>query len=166
MYLQSRHFDLVFLFIMKKGEKLPTWWKENISKGIKKGKDNPCWKGEKATYWTKHKFLVKEHGNPSHCSMCGKPGYVNKAGKWTIQWANKIKIYTRNVKNYEGLCPKCHCIQDGRKIPFDSYICGTSSKYREGCRCSLCKKAKSLYRKGLIGFKHIVKTVIDTEKQH
>lgn len=130
------------------GKKLPKWWCKLISDGQGKQEESPMWKGENASYSTKHKWIVHFYGNPKICSDCGVIGKMGKR-TWNIQWANISGEYKRDVLDYKGLCPKCHMKLDKVKV---LYPCGTNGKYREGCRCELCLRAKSLYRQGLISF--------------
>jgi hypothetical protein len=138
------------------GKKLPEWWKQKISDGQKKGSGSPFWKGENISYSTKHKFLKKTFGNPARCECCGILGEKNKGNKWSIQWAKKTENYTRNIEDYLGLCTKCHSNFDGKTKHLDDFSCGSNAKYRKGCRCDLCKKAKLLYRHGKIFFGEII----------
>ena len=134
------------------GKKLPKKWRENMSKGQGKQQDNANWKGNEVTYSTKHKWIAKIYGNPKKCEDCGVKGKKNKGGRWTIQWANKSGKYPRDVTDYKGLCTKCHSLFDGKTKSIESYKHGTNKKYRKGCRCELCKKAKRLYRNKLIKY--------------
>jgi len=133
-------------------KKLPKWWCKKISDGQKKYQESPLWKGENATYGTKHKMINRQYGNHKKCYECGIKGKKNKGGKWTIQWANISGNYKRDIKDYKGLCTKCHSVFDGKTISFENIQCGTVSKYRKGCRCDLCKKAKHLYRNKLLKY--------------
>jgi len=132
-----------------KGKKLPKWWCKKISEGQCKGENSPNWKGEEADYFSKHKGIIKEHGNPKRCSKCGIKGRKNKGGRWTIQWANVSGKHRRCVDDYKGLCTRCHKIFDGLKKEFSH---GVMAKYREGCRCGLCRKAKYMYRNKLLEY--------------
>lgn len=132
------------------GTKLPKWWRKRISDGQGKQEESPFWKGEDASYWTKHKWIVKMYGNPEKCVDCGKMGSRDNGGKWSIQWANISGEYERNRRDYKGLCRVCHAIFDKKTKNIEDYKHGTQGKYIKGCRCSLCRKAKSLYRKGKI----------------
>lgn len=112
------------------------------------GSKNKYWKGMKADYSTKHIVLRRHNGNPKKCEMCGIVG-KKLNGRWTIEWANISGNYKRNINDYKGLCKKCHCRFDGIKKDFKH---GTVAKYREKCRCELCRKAKHLYRNGLLEY--------------
>lgn len=134
------------------GKKLPKWWCKRISTGQGVGENNKHWKGENAGYWTKHKWIVKEYGNPSKCEDCGVVGKKNIGGRWTIQWANISGEYKRIVSDYKGLCVSCHIKFDGLIKTIDDYQHGQVGRYRRGCKCELCKKAKSMHRKGIIKY--------------
>lgn len=135
-----------------KGKTLPKSWRDAIANGQLKAELSPQWKGEDATYWTKHRTNTKKHGNPPYCKDCGLKGENNKGGKWTIQWANISGNYLRDISDYKGLCSKCHAKFDGKTKDIEDYSHGTPKRYKRGCRCAACKTAKSLYRQGLISF--------------
>jgi hypothetical protein len=90
-----------------------------FKKGQHKGKDNHEWKGEKVSYSALHWWLKREKGNPRKCEICGKVGEkIN--GRWNIDWANTNHKYRRNLKDYIGMCKKCHDkydIQNGFRQP-------------------------------------------------
>lgn len=50
-----------------KGKKTPKKIKEKIS-----GKNNHCWKGEKASYSSKHEWVMRLKGKPTKCQFCNK----------------------------------------------------------------------------------------------
>lgn len=136
-----------------KGTKLPDWWIKNISNGQKKGEHNPLWKGDDASYSSKHKWVVKFYGNPVKCEDCGVLGKKNAGNKWTIQWANISKKYFRKLEDYKGLCTHCHKNFDGLIIATEDISHGTLKRYRRGCRCDECKTYKRLYRTGKVIYK-------------
>jgi len=80
------------------------------NKGIPspKGELNPSWKGEKAGYAAKHKWIVTVLGNPETCKYCDKTGLKRQQ----IHWANKNHKYRRNIKDWMRLCRECHLIYD------------------------------------------------------
>lgn len=74
-----------------------------------KGEKNNRWKGDKASYESKHQYLKRNYGNPKMCEFCNVTGYKEKGGRWSIHWAlRKGKQYTHNLLDYTGLCRKCH----------------------------------------------------------
>lgn len=92
------------------GKKLSNEWKQNISLGQRNEKGNN-WGGDKAGYFSIHKNLIKNNGNPIKCEICNKIG-ERKKRSWNLQWASKDGKYTRNIKDYIGLCTSCHYKQE------------------------------------------------------
>lgn len=64
------------------------------------------WKGKKATYCAKHRWIYYWFGKASKCEHCG----TLKALKY--EWANISGKYNRNITDYKQLCTKCHKIFD------------------------------------------------------
>ena len=126
------------------GKKLPKWWIEKIKASKKIGEESQYWVGERASYSTKHKWIVKMVGNAQNCSECGISGCINKAGKWSIEWANISQKYKRQLGDYKPLCRKCHAVFDGRTIATEDYPHGHIRRYCRGCRCDRCKLVKKL----------------------
>lgn len=90
----------------QRGMKLPDWWKKRISDG-QTGNKHHSWKGDMAGYSALHHWLRKHYGNPLECFYCNKRG--EKVGRaWNLQWANIDGEYRRDIKNWFGLCAKCH----------------------------------------------------------
>lgn len=101
--------------IAKKGKhiSLKTEFKKgNVpwAKGKNK-KDNPelysgerHWKyaGDKIGYAGIHTWIKKELGKPSKCSKCD----TEKSKRF--MWHNISGEYKRDVKDWEGVCAKCH----------------------------------------------------------
>jgi hypothetical protein len=71
---------------------------------IRYGKENHNWKGDKAGYWTLHKWIVKERGRPDTCEHCGKSGLKGRS----IHWANKSRKYKRDLEDWLRLRHLCH----------------------------------------------------------
>jgi len=96
-----------------KGLKLPPLKKETkakISKSLKGkyvGIKSSNWKGEKASYSRKHKWLSAEYNKEGICAHC-------KIQKPT-EWANISQKYLRNRKDYIELCRQCHVKYDMSK---------------------------------------------------
>ncbi len=139
-----------------KGKKLPKWWIKNMIKAQGIQENNHSWKGDEADYWSKHKGIIKKYGNPKRCEDCGIKGKKNLGNRWTIQWANISGKYIRDISDYKGLCTSCHKIFDGLTKTIEDYKHGSMGRYRKGCKCDLCKKAKSMHRNGLIKYSDIV----------
>ena len=51
-----------------------------------------------------HKSLRLWHGRPNHCA--NNPKHIVKNGRY--ERANLTGIYTRNIRDYISLCPRCH----------------------------------------------------------
>jgi hypothetical protein len=74
-----------------------------------KGQNNNRWKGNLASYQSKHQFLKRNYGNPLLCDFCGIQGYKENGGRWSIHFAKKLyKEYSHNREDYYGLCRVCH----------------------------------------------------------
>jgi hypothetical protein len=69
---------------------------------------NVNWKGEEASYFAKHLWMVSNYGNPENCEHCHKMGGPNKGGKWNIHWANKSGEFKRQKSDWLQLCVSCH----------------------------------------------------------
>jgi len=66
-------------------------------------------KGDDAGYHSKHQYLVRNFGNPTHCKFCDTEGHKESDGRWSIHWAKKLEAkYTHENQDYIGLCRKCH----------------------------------------------------------
>lgn len=59
------------------------------------------WKGNFASYESKHGWVRYHKGKAKICDHCGKSNV-------TIDWANKDHKYSRNLKDYISLCRSCH----------------------------------------------------------
>ena len=110
-----------------KGKKRPAFskeWRENMS-NARIGKRSNQWKGEKAGYSAKHKWIVSQNGNPLICENCEKVGgYIimrNGVKRWVIQWANISGKYLRERSDWIGLCTPCHGKYD-KKVTNYEYV--------------------------------------------
>lgn len=105
--------------------------KEKMSKA-RKGENNPLWKGDQASYFSKHSWMRNNYGNPPFCQECGKKGEKNK-GVWNLHWANISGEFRRDIKNWRGLCVRCH-----KKYDFDlpdyCRICNSPHYSKGFCR--------------------------------
>jgi hypothetical protein len=100
-----------------KGKKgvMPEPW--NKGKKVKQTslKGNVNWRGEDASYFAKHIWMVGNYGNPKECEHCGVLG--RKTGRsWSIHWANISHQYLRDPSDWLKLCAKCHKHYDLNKI--------------------------------------------------
>lgn len=76
-----------------------------------KGDQSKHWKGESATYSTKHKWIVEQWGSASHCEnpLCKK--ISNK-----FDWANISGKYFRVRSDWKQLCRSCHILSEKRAV--------------------------------------------------
>lgn len=99
------------MWVTKKGNKNrlgishPAW-----NKGIPTGRYelSLSWKGEKAGYSAKHKWIKSKRGNPDKCEHCLKSGFKRQQ----IHWANVDHKYKRVLEDWLRLCSKCHQTYD------------------------------------------------------
>lgn len=101
--------------LSKKGKKKSIEHKRNISLAIR-GDNHWSWKGEKASYSSKHKWIVRECGNPNHCAYCK----TDKSP--AFDWANISQSYKRELSDWIRLCRKCHYAYDHGKITLENII--------------------------------------------
>ena len=88
----------------------------------RKGKLHPRWKGDDATYQTKHEWVQNNFGKPSLCEKC------NKTDQPLYDWANISGKYIRKRFDWLRLCRKCHMKMDGRG--HSKPILGGTSEYK------------------------------------
>lgn len=69
-----------------------------------KNENHWFWKGDKANYRSKHKWMEKNYGKPDTCEHCLK---TNLTGH-KIHWANKSHSYKRIREDWLRLCTFCH----------------------------------------------------------
>lgn len=108
-----------------KGKHLPDSVKKQISetnkrKGIEpivkfsgSGFKNPTWRGEKAGYFSIHRWVQRNKKKPTVCALCGDPI------DGVFHWANVDHQYKRNLDDFIGVHVKCHrqYDKDVPKIP-------------------------------------------------
>lgn len=91
-------------------------YRKNISRIHKKwAKDetkHPRWKAIGVGYGALHQWVGKHLGNPKRCEICGLSDPRRK-----YYWANKSKLYKRDLTDWLRLCCPCHRRYDdaGRK---------------------------------------------------
>jgi hypothetical protein len=78
-----------------------------------------CWKGDKASYSSKHERIRHKYGRPEQCEQCGLQN--TKYGRSIIQYANLSGKFLVDRADWKVLCPSCHKLFDykpetGRKI--------------------------------------------------
>lgn len=87
----------------------------NFHKGhtLNKGENHPRWKGDKASYISKHFWAYNHFEKSDTCESCKTTGLV---GHW-IHWANISGEYKRDRSDWMRLCAQCHKNRDskGRK---------------------------------------------------
>jgi hypothetical protein len=83
-----------------KGIKRPEQKERMLNEG------NPNWYGDKVGIAGVHLYIKRRYKKPSSCENCGKETE-------NIDLACKGE-YTRNIKDYEWICRKCHMVKDGR----------------------------------------------------
>lgn len=98
-----------------KGKKgvMPTPWNKGL-KGCGFKEKNGMWKGESASYFAKHLWIINNHGNPKKCEHCKKVGEKIK-GRWNVHWANISGEFKRDIKDWIALCAKCHSKYDNER---------------------------------------------------
>lgn len=105
------------------------------------GNRHPSWKGEQASYVSKHIWVGKHFNHQQNCELCRKT-----KGR---QWANINHLYKRIRSDWKWLCIPCH-----REIDEKSYRLkkrnNTSSIYN-GVRFSKVKKKWEAYISNLNG---------------
>ncbi len=100
-----------------------------------KGQNVYNFKGEKASYGVKHKWIKSKKGTPSFCEHC-------KTTDTNIRyhWSSKTHKHLREISDWQRLCAKCHSKYDKKFHPrfkIECIQCGkivkTSSKKRKYC---------------------------------
>lgn len=77
----------------------------SFKKGHGKGELGYQWKGDDATYFSKHTWVAKQKGKASMCEHC------HESGK-KYQWSNIDHKYSRKLEDYVSLCISCHLKYD------------------------------------------------------
>jgi len=86
-------------------------WGYNKGKSGLKAQDHPQWKGNKASYISKHHFIYRIKGKAQFCMNCGSSELPEGKKRW-FEWANVDGMYSRNPKDYVSLCKTCHALLD------------------------------------------------------
>jgi len=71
------------------------------------GAAHPFWKGEKASYKSKHKRLYRIFGKPVECAVC----FVSDGQ--IISYANLSGDYD-DPNDFMPMCQSCHSLYDGK----------------------------------------------------
>ena len=77
-----------------------------LRKIIKKDEDSPNWKGDLVGKTALHNWVERKLGKPRICEHC-----KTKNSK-KYEWANKSRLYKRELSDWMRLCTKCHSIYD------------------------------------------------------
>lgn len=103
----GKHYDVCYQTVVAWMKKL-----EISSRGIlhivKRGTENPQWKGDNASYAALHYRVNNLKGRPSECEVCG-----TKDKSRTYDWAC-VGEYV-NIDDYKRMCRSCHRLHDNRK---------------------------------------------------
>lgn len=62
--------------------------------------NHPQWKGGNVGYYALHRWIRKHKEVPKGCENCGK--------ECVLHASNKDHKYSRNLEDWQFLCPKCH----------------------------------------------------------
>ena len=76
------------------------------------GADNHEWKGDKVGYVPLHLWVRRHRGNPTKCEHCDRDGVTGRF----IHWANKSRLYKRDLDDWIRLCAKCHYKYDRKSF--------------------------------------------------
>lgn len=77
-----------------------------------KGESHPSWKGSGVGYAGLHKWVKVQLGQPLKCEFCG----VEDVQKSRYEWANKSRLYYRDISDWIRLCISCHRKYDKQTI--------------------------------------------------
>lgn len=80
-----------------------------------KGESAFNWLGSNIGYNSLHKWISRNFGKPKYCEFCKMVGKKN-GRNWNIDWANVNSNYTRDRKDWLGLCRSCHFNFDKNKV--------------------------------------------------
>lgn len=78
--------------------------KTRRARGSNRGKKHASWKGDMITYKALHNWVTRHKGRPERCLHCGTTDMV--------EWANKSKLYKRDLADFIELCKACHAQYD------------------------------------------------------
>lgn len=86
-------------------------WGANKGKSGLRAENHPLWKGNAASYVSKHHFIYRLKGKANFCINCGSTEIPKGKKRW-FEWANIDGRYSRNPDDYISLCKKCHALLD------------------------------------------------------
>lgn len=90
--------------IANKGKFISKETRKKLSE-LRKGDKNYNWKGNTASYSSKHKWLSKWVDKKNICTDCGSVGVKT-------DWSNNDGLYRRDPNNYSERCRSCHARYD------------------------------------------------------
>jgi len=105
------------------------------------GEQSRRWKGEKATYFAKHMWILKHYGKASFCEN------DSSHTSWKFQWANISKQYHRNINDYKQLCISCHRLFDRRMYCVNGHAYTESNTHYTKKGSHVCRKCKCISTK-------------------
>jgi hypothetical protein len=92
----------------------PTWYQDGH--GGLLSEENAEWKGDKAGYRAIHAWVHRRITRPDHCVSCEKQDKIitDRRGinRHYLQMANISGEYKRDLKDWQYMCPSCHCKMD------------------------------------------------------
>mgnify|MGYP001605608358 CR=1 FL=1 len=80
----------------------------------KTGEKNPMWKGDKVKIRALHNWVARRLGKPTTCEHCGRINLLNTKERNIIHWANKSRMYLRDLNDWLRLCVWCHKKYDSK----------------------------------------------------
>lgn len=93
---------------------------KKITKSAKIGVENKFWRGDAASYPSKHKRIYRLLGKAIRCEVCGIDKVPNGKKRY-FTWSNIDHKYSYKKEDYKQMCLKCHWEYDkknnNRKIP-------------------------------------------------
>lgn len=107
----------------------------------KSGEQSNHWKGDDATYQSKHAWIIQHYGKATKCQRCGRTDLA-------VEWANISGKYHRDRKDYMPLCASCHrrydygniCKSGHKFTSTNTYI--TPRGFRQCRKCQRIRKKK------------------------
>ena len=113
--------------------------KNNILSIIHRGEKNLQWRGDNVKITALHAWVRRNWVNPPKiCQICDRNPALDLANKG---------IYSRDFKNWEWLCRRCHMEKDGRLDKF--------SKLNEPRRNGVCKRCKYCGKEFIARLAHV-----------
>jgi rubrerythrin len=111
---------------------------------IRLGNQNPNWSDKPIIINSLHSYVKRRLAKPDKCPSCH---LVKRLDLANIADKPNPETYTRDLKNWEWLCRKCHMEKDGR---LNNFLESTVERRRRTIKfkvCPYCKELKRFYRK-------------------